>query len=368
MPFYDIKQQYDTFDFENYIAGVSDKMVESSMQKEILNDMDFLNLLSPKALNHIEEMAQKAHETSVKYFGKGILLYAPLYVSNFCINNCIYCGFSTKNKIKRKVLSFEEIEENCKIVSEYGIHHILLVTGESNVKTPLSYLKKCVEILKNYFDVVDIEIYPLDESGYKELADAGADGLTIYQETYNEKLYKLLHTKGAKSDYKYRLETCKRAGRANYRNLNVGVLLGLNDFVSEIFFAGIHAKYLQRNFPSAEIGMSFPRLRPAAGAYKPKTIISDKNLIQAICAVRLFINRINITVSTRESKELRNNLIPLGITKMSAGSSTEVGGYAEKRKCSDGQFKINDTATVDEVKKMIYQKGYQPLMKDWTIL
>jgi len=243
-----------------------------------------------------------------------------------------------------------------------------LVPEESKVKTPMSYLKKCVKILKNYFDVVDIEIYPLDESGYKELGDAGADGLTIYQETYNEELYKLLHTKGAKSDYKYRLETCKRAGRANYRSLNVGVLLGLHDFVSEIFFAGIHAKYLQRNFPSAEIGMSFPRLCPATGAYKPKTIISDNSLIQAICAIRLFINRINITVSTRESKELRNNLIPLGITKMSAGSSTEVGGYDEKRKCSNGQFKINDTSTVDEVKKMIYQKGYQPLMKDWTIL
>lgn len=368
MTFYNIKQQYDTFDFKNYTDGVLDKMVESSMQKEILNDVDFLNLLSPKALNHIEEMAQKAHQISVKHFGKSILLYTPLYVSNFCINNCVYCGFSTKNKIKRKVLSLEEIEVNCKIVSEYGIHHILLVTGENSVKTPLSYLKKCVEILKDYFDVVDMEIYPLDESGYKELAGVGADGLTIYQETYNEELYKLLHTKGAKSDYKYRLETCKRAGRANYRNLNVGVLLGLSDFVSEIFFAGIHAKYLQRNFPSAEIGISFPRLRPTTGAYKPKTIISDKNLIQAICAVRLFIHRINITISTRESKELRGNLIPLGITKMSAGSSTEVGGYAEKRKCSDGQFKINDTATVDEVKKMIYQKGYQPLMKDWTIL
>ncbi|MCA6079607.1 MAG: 2-iminoacetate synthase ThiH [Endomicrobium sp.] len=367
MTFYDIKQQYDTFDFENYIAKVSDIMVKDSIRKEILNNMDFLNLLSPKALSYIEEMAQKAHEISVKHFGKGILLYAPLYVSNFCINNCAYCGFSTKNKIKRRVLSFEEIEENCKIVSDYGIRHILLVTGESSVKTPLSYLKKCVEMLKKYFDGVDVEIYPLNESEYRELADAGADGLTIYQETYNEQLYKLLHTKGAKSDYKYRLETCERAGRANYRNLNVGALLGLNDFVSEVFFAGIHAKYLQRNFPSAEIGMSFPRFRPAVGAYKPKIIISDKNLIQAVCAVRLFINRINITVSTRESGELRNNLIPLGITKMSAASSTEVGGYAEKER-SIGQFKINDTATVDEVKRMIYQKNYQPLMKDWTIL
>jgi len=365
--FYDIKQKYNKLNFKKYTTNVSDKMIKDSLQKENLDDMDFLNILSPKALNYIEEIALKAHEISVKHFGKAILLYAPLYVSNFCINNCVYCSFSTANKINREVLSLEEIEKNCKIISSYGIRHILLVTGESSVKTPLSYLKKCIEILKNYFEGIDIEIYPLDESGYKALADCGTDGLTIYQETYDENLYRTLHTKGAKSDYKYRLETCERAGKANYRNLNVGALLGLNDFISEIFFAGIHAKYLQTKFPSAEIGMSFPRLRPAAGTYKPKTVISDKNFIQAICSVRLFINRINIAISTRESKYMRNNLIPLGITKMSAASSTEVGGYA-KIGVSEGQFKINDTTTVEEVKEMIYQKGYQPIMKDWGIL
>ncbi|MDR1401138.1 MAG: 2-iminoacetate synthase ThiH [Endomicrobium sp.] len=367
MTFYDIKQKYSKFNFEKYIKSISDKMVENSIQKEILDDMDFLSLLSPKASNHIEEMAQKAHEISVKYFGKCILLYAPLYVSNFCINNCVYCGFSTINKIKREVLSYEEIKENCKVISSYGLHHILLVTGESNIKTPISYLRKCVEILKDYFEGIDIEVYPLDESEYKALADSGVDGLTIYQETYNEDLYKLLHTKGEKSNYKYRLETCERAGKVNYRNLNVGVLLGLNDFISDIFFAGIHAKYLQIRFQSAEIGISFPRFRPAKGTYQPKTLISDKDLTQAICAIRLFINRININISTRESKELRNNLIPLGITKMSAASSTEVGGYT-KRGQSEGQFKVKDASTVDKVKEMIYKKGYQPIMKDWITL
>ncbi|GMO65306.1 MAG: 2-iminoacetate synthase ThiH [Endomicrobiia bacterium] len=367
MTFYNVKQKYNNFNLEKYIENISDKMIKNSIQKKNLDNMDFLNLLSPKALNHIEEMAQKAHEISVRYFGKCILLYAPLYVSNFCTNNCVYCGFSTTNKIKREVLSFEEIEENCKIISSYGLRHILLVTGESNVKTPINYLKKCVEILKNYFEGIDIEIYPLDESGYKTLTDSGVDGLTIYQETYNEDLYKLLHTKGEKSNYRYRIETCERAGRVNYRNLNVGVLLGLNDFISDLFFTGIHAKYLQTKFQSAEIGISFPRLRPAAGAYQPKTLIPDKNLIQAVCAIRLFINRINITISTRESKELRNNLIPLGITRMSAASSTEVGGYT-KRKQSEGQFKVKDTNTVDKVKEMIYEKGYQPIMKDWITL
>jgi 2-iminoacetate synthase len=367
MTFYDKKQQYNALDFEKYIAHVSDKMIKNSIQKENLNDLDFLNLLSPKALNYIEEMAQKAHKISVENFGKGILLYAPMYVSNFCINNCVYCSFSTANKIKREILSFEEIEKNCKIVAGYGISHILLVTGESSIKTSLDYLKKCIETLKKYFECVDIEIYPLNEDGYKELVDAGAEGLTIYQETYDENLYKILHTMGAKTDYKYRLETCERAGKANFRNLNVGALLGLNDFISEIFFASIHAKYLQGKFPSAEIGMSFPRLRPAIGSYQPKVTISDKNLIQAICAVRLFINRINITISTRESKTLRNDLIPLGITKMSAASSTEVGGYAKKEHFK-GQFEVNDAATVEEVKAMIYQNHYQPIMKDWIKL
>ncbi|MDR3281848.1 MAG: 2-iminoacetate synthase ThiH [Endomicrobium sp.] len=367
MAFYDVKQQYDALDFKEYVANVSDDMVINSIQKEKIDKVDFLNLLSPKAMNHIEKIAQKSHEISLKHFGKSILLYAPLYVSNFCINNCAYCGFSTTNKIKREVLSFEEIKENSKVVAGYGIRHILIVSGENRTKTSLYYFKRCVEILKNYFEVVDIEIYPLDEYEYKEMGNIGVSGLTIFQETYNEKIYKVLHTKGAKSNYKYRLETCERAGICNYRSLNVGSLLGLNDFVSELFFVGLHAKYLQQKFPAIEVGVSFPRFRPALGAYHPKSVISDINLIQAICAMRLFINRVNITVSTRESKELRSNLIPLGVTKMSAASSTEVGGYIKKRDF-EGQFKVNDTATVEEVKEMIYQKGYQPIMKDWIKL
>ncbi|MDR2676525.1 MAG: 2-iminoacetate synthase ThiH [Endomicrobium sp.] len=370
MTFYEVKKKYDKFNFEQYISAVSDKMIKSSICKSVLNDMDFLNIISPKATKYIEEIAQKAHNISVNHFGKNILLYAPLYVSNFCTNNCVYCGFSTANKIKREVLTFEKIEENCKILSSYGIRHVLLVTGESNTRTPLSYLKKCISMLRNYFDGIDIEIYPLDECGYKELLEAGADGLTIYQETYNEKLYRLLHTKGAKANYYYRLEACERAGKVNYRSLNVGVLMGLNDFISEVFFVGLHAAYLQNNFPSAEISISFPRLRPTVKYYKPKITVSDQNLIQAICAVRIFINRVNITISTRENQCLRSNLIPLGITKMSAGSSTEVGGYINNNKKQEfeGQFKINDTSTVNDVKKMIYKMGYQPVMKNWLVL
>ncbi|MDR3111966.1 MAG: 2-iminoacetate synthase ThiH [Elusimicrobiota bacterium] len=366
MTFYNLKKQYDNFDFDEFSNSVECLDIEKILQKDSLSATDFLSLLTPKALVFVEQMAQKAHEISVRQFGKNIILYAPLYVSNFCINNCVYCGFSTTNNIKREILTFEEIEQNCKVICEYGIRHILLVCGESPEKTSLDYLEKCILVLKKYFECIDIEIYPLDVKGYEKLQSAGAEGLTIYQETYDKKLYKTLHTKGAKSNYEYRLETCQRAGLANFRNLNVGTLLGLNDFISEIFFTGLHAKYLQDFFPSCEIGMSFPRLRPTISHYQPKTQISDKKLVQAICAVRLFINRINITVSTRESNEFRKKLVPLGITKMSAASRVEVGGYTKNY--GDGQFKVNDTTTVNEVKEMIYKAGYQPVLKDWMIL
>jgi 2-iminoacetate synthase len=368
MSFYNEVQKYRNFDFNAFADKVSDNEVLNIINNENLSKQDFLVLLSPKALNYIEDMARKASEIAINNFGKSILLYAPLYVSNFCINNCLYCGFSTNNNIKREVLAFEEIEENCKIVAGYGIGHILLVCGESRVKTSLEYLKRSVKLLKKYFDAVDLEVYPLQEDEYKELFNAGVDGLTIYQETYDEDLYKILHTKGAKADYKYRLEACERAGRANYRNLNVGALLGLKDFISEVFFVAIHAQYLMKTFPHADVGISFPRLRPAEGGFAPKTTITDIQLVQAICAVRLFINRINITVSTRESSTLRTNLIPLGITKMSAGSSTQVGGYVKRvangEVLSKGQFRINDVASVAGVKSMIYKAGYQPVMKD----
>ncbi|MDR3048710.1 MAG: 2-iminoacetate synthase ThiH [Elusimicrobiota bacterium] len=364
MSFYDYKQQYKNIDFEKFAKTVCAEQIKTILNKDEISEFDFLALLSPAALDFIEPMAQKAADIALKHFGKAIVLFAPLYASNFCINNCAYCGFSTRNDIERKILNLDEVEENAKIVSGFGIRHILLLTGESAVKTSMDYLKSCVKILKRYFDAVDIEIYPLTEDGYKELGEAGVEGLTVFQETYNEDLYKILHTKGAKANYRFRLETCERAGRAGYRNLNIGALLGLDDFSRELFFTGIHAKFLQKNFPSSDIGVSFPRIRKAEGGYQPRTVIADSNLVQAIAAIRLFVHRIGITISTRENNDLRRNLIGLGITKMSAASNTQVGGYAKKGN-TKGQFEISDSASVKEVKDMIYQKNYQPVLKDW---
>ncbi|MDR2520877.1 MAG: 2-iminoacetate synthase ThiH [Bacteroidales bacterium OttesenSCG-928-I14] len=367
MSFYDIKKKYNNFDFDRYINNLSKEAIKKSFNKDFLEVTDFLNLLSPQAYEYIEDMAQKAHIISKKHFGKSVLLYTPLYVSNFCTNDCVYCGFSSKNKIKRNILTLKEVTQECSIISSYGIRHILLVSGENRTKSSIEYFEKCTKILSKYFDCIDIEIYPLDTNEYLQLKKSGVQGITIYQETYNESLYEKLHTKGSKINYKYRLETCERAGRAGYVSLTVGALLGLNDFISEIFFAGLHAKYLQKTFPSAEIGISFPRLCLTTGNYHPKTIISDENLVQAICAIRLFINRINISISTRETNQLRNNLIPLGVTRISAGSSTEIGGYSKKNK-TEGQFIINDHSNVEQIKTMIYKKGYQPILKDWIIL
>ncbi|MDR1952556.1 MAG: 2-iminoacetate synthase ThiH [Elusimicrobiota bacterium] len=367
MSFYDEKRIYDDFDFKAFEDKVDSKQIENILSLDEISELDFLALLTKKAVPFLENIAQKARNISINHFGKSIVLFAPLYVSNFCINNCAYCGFSTRNNIERKVLSFDEVEDNAKIVSSLGIRHILLLTGESPVKTSLEYLTECVKILRKYFEAADIEIYPLSVDGYKKLGEAGASGLTIFQETYDEPLYKTLHTKGAKTDYKFRLETLERGGQAGYRNLNLGALLGLGDFVSEVFFMGLHARYLQKKFPSSEIGMSFPRIRAAEGGYKAQTIISDLMLVQAICACRIFINRIGITVSTRENNKLRNNLIPLGVTRMSAASNTQVGGYAKKNN-TKGQFEISDAATLQEIKDMIYQRGYQPVLKDWLKL
>ncbi|MDR2708414.1 MAG: 2-iminoacetate synthase ThiH [Elusimicrobiota bacterium] len=367
MTFYSKLQSYENFNFDDFLSKVDDNKIEQIINKNDLDELDFLALLSDKARNFLEPLAQKSSQICKLYFGNSITLFAPLYVSNFCINNCVYCGFSTRNNIERKVLSFEQVHKNAEIVSGFGIRHILLLTAESPVKTDLKYLKECVKILKNYFDVIDIELYPLTEDGYKELGEAGVTGITIFQETYDEKNYKCLHTKGAKTDFRFRLETCERAGRAGFRNLSIGALLGLSDFIKDLFFTGLHAKYLQETFRSCDIGVSFPRLRNAVGGYQAKVEISDAMLVQAICAMRLFINRIGITISTRENNELRSNLIPLGITKMSAASNTEVGGYAEKNN-TKGQFEISDNASVRQVKEMIYKKGYQPVLKDWMPL
>lgn len=338
--------------------------IDQILQKDFIDREEFRALLSSDAVEYLEPMAQKANSITLKNFGRTISIYAPLYISNFCDNECLYCGFKRSNVIPRKQLSEIEIRKEAEEITKTGIRHILVLTGESRTVTPIDYIKNGIKIIREYFDAISIEIYPLNVDEYVELIKEGVSGLTLYQETYDEDLYKKLHGKGPKSDYLYRLNAPERASQAGIRFVNVGALLGLGDWRKDIFSLGLHADYLQNKYPDVEIGVSVPRIQPETGGYSSEYKISDKEFVQAITALRIFLPRAGITISTRESSELRNNLIGLGVTRMSAGSHTEVGGYSLNEKTC-GQFDISDTRNVDEIRELIYSKNYQPVFKDW---
>ncbi len=367
MSFYEEFQKYKEIDLDDIFARVTKNDVLRAIDKESLDINDFAALLSVPAGDLIELVAQKANEITQSKFGKVIHLYAPLYLSSHCENECVYCGFRSSRVMERKALLPVEIEKEAEVISKTGIRHILILTGESRKYTPLSYIIESVKILSKYFSTISIEIYPLAEQEYKELVATGVDGLVLYQETYNEELYKKYHVRGLKRDFEYRLLSPERAGSAKIRTISIGALLGLADGRKEIFFAGLHAAYLLNKYPETEISVSFPRLKPQGGTFTAPYNISDKELVQFMLAIRLFLPTAGINISTRESGQLRSNLIGLGVTRMSAGSVTVVGGYANRQK-TDGQFAISDKNSVEETKKMIITKGYQPVMKDWQAL
>ncbi|MEJ6952518.1 2-iminoacetate synthase ThiH [Natronospora cellulosivora (SeqCode)] len=363
MSFYKLLNEYKKLNIDKVLNKVSDSDVINVLSKDSLSWEDLLVLLSPVAENHLEAMARKARELTIKNFGKVIFLYAPMYLSNYCVNNCSYCGFSVVNKYERKKLSLLDLEQEAEKVAMKGIRDILILTGESRKHSPLSYIKDSVKVLKKYFHSIAIEIYPLKTSEYASLFNEGVDGLTIYQEVYDRKIYDQVHISGPKKDYKFRLEAAERACLAGMRRVNIGALLGLGKWQSEAFYAALHASYLQNKFLGTEFSISVPRLREHIGDYQEKAELSDRNLVQIILAFRLFLPRVGINLSTRESASFRDNVLPLGITKMSAESTTVVGGYSS----DDGfeQFAIADNRKVDEVKTVLLEKGYQGVFKDW---
>ena len=363
MSFADILLKYQEFPFASYLAGVTGADIEKALAKDHLGERDFLNLLSEQAVPYLERMAQKAHQLTIQNFGRVILLYTPLYLANYCVNQCAYCGFNVTNRITRKKLTLEEVEKEARAIAQTGLRHILILTGESRHHTPVSYIKDCVRVLKNYFDSISLEIYPLTEEEYGQLVAAGVDGLTLYQEVYDPITYDAIHLAGPKKDYRFRLAAPERACRARMRAVNIGALLGLQDWRKEAFFTGLHAAYLQDKYLDTEISVSLPRLRPHVGNFAPRSVVSDRDLVQILLALRLFLPRAGITISTRERAEFRDNLLPLGVTKMSAGSCTSVGGHLEE--ATEGQFDIADQRSVREIHAMLVSRGYQPLYKDW---
>jgi 2-iminoacetate synthase len=310
-------------------------------------------------------MARKAHQLTVQYFGRTIQLYIPLYISNYCANACVYCGFHRDNKIRRKKLSLEEIEGEARALAATGMRHLLLLTGEAPAVTPIEYLEDAVRLLKKHFASVSIEIFPLDEPDYRRLKEAGVDGLTLYQEVYDEQRYALVHPAGRKADYQYRLEAPERGARAGFRMVNIGPLVGIGEVRSEVFVSGLHARYLQDSYLQTEISLSLPRMNPAEGGYQPEYVADDRTFVQFMTALRCFLPRLGLTISTRECAAFRDNLIPLGATRFSAGSCTGVGGYAEGEDAGSPQFAITDERSVAEVVEAIRAAGYQPVYKDW---
>ncbi len=398
MSYYDILLKYKNFPFERIFREFSPQEVERSIHSDIQDPERLLALLSPVAEELLEPMAQKAHALTLQHFGRTIQLYTPMYLSNFCENECAYCGFNARNKMSRRTLTLGEVEKEAAFIASTGIEHLLILTGDSREKSPPAYIKECLGVLKKYFSSISVEIYALTEEEYADLTRSGIDGLTLYQETYDETVYDRVHKAGPKKDFRFRLDAPERAAKSGMRSVNVGALLGLNDWRKEAFLMGLHARYLQDRYGEVEIGASLPRLRPHAGDFKEITEVSDKNIAQITMALRLFLPRLGIALSTRESASLRENLLPLGITRMSAGSTTRVGGHTitspvpipinrsvaeigavlttvDQKKIkvraeeeNAPQFEISDSRDVEEMKAMLVAKGYQPVLKDWMQL
>jgi len=364
LTYYSVIDSYRSFDFEAHIRSITAQKIENILAQETLEPLDFLSLLSPAALPYLEVMAQKAHAITLRNYGNVIHFFTPFYISNYCENVCAYCSFSRRHSITRRHLSYDDVRREAQRISADGIRHILVLTGESHKLASEDYLAESVKIIKEYFSSVSIEVYPLTSDGYRKLIDAGTDGLTIFQETYDEDVYRPLHSGGPKENYRFRLEAPDRAGALGMRTLTVGALLGLNTVYKEAFFTGLHAQYLQHRYPAAEVAVSLPRIRPLAGEFNTLYPVDDPHFVQILTAMRLFLHHAGITISTRESREMRNALLPLGVTKMSAGVSTSVGGHIGE--ASTAQFEIFDSRSVEEMKHDLLAMGYQPVMHDWS--
>ncbi|WP_449389042.1 2-iminoacetate synthase ThiH [Chryseobacterium lineare] len=356
--------QYQWDEIKERLGKVTLSDVERSLQKKNRTIEDFLNFLSPVAAQKLEVMAKMAQQLTQKRFGKTIQLYAPLYLSNECQNICTYCGFSLDNSIKRKTLTDTELMTEASVLKAMGVNHVLLVSGEANKTVGIDYFLNAVQLLKPHFANISIEVQPLSEEEYRQLHHAGVNAVLVYQETYHQEVYKEYHPKGKKSNFGFRLETPDRIGKAGIHKIGLGVLLGLEDWRVDSFFNALHIDCLQKQYWKSRFSVSFPRLRPAEGIIEPNFIMEDKDLLQLICAYRIWNEDLELSISTRENEKFRNNIISLGATAMSAASKTNPGGYAVDRESLE-QFETSDERSMDEIKNIIKKAGYDPVMKDW---
>lgn len=330
-----------------------------------LNDIrDILNNADPR---FTESLAQQSAALTRRHFGRTMSLYAPLYLSNYCSSHCTYCGFHSKNNIRRVRLKPEEMQHEMDTLARTGIENVLLLTGESYKATPVSYLAQAARLAAQRFTSISVEVHPMETAEYQELFAAGVDGVTVYQETYLRDRYKEVHLDGKKADYDYRYATAERAARAGLRQISIGILLGLSDDVAQdLFLLYEHLRFLERKYPGVEYSVSFPRIRTVKGREFALCLVDDIMFVKIICLTRLQFPRMGINLSTRENPTLRDCVIPLGITRMSAGSNTAVGGYELlESDQQEPQFDVSDRRSVAEVIAMLKTQDFDPVLTDW---
>jgi 2-iminoacetate synthase len=354
------------YDYEAYSA----EQVRRALRKDQLSPDDFQALLSPAAFPFLEEMAQIAQVRTRDHYGNSVYMFTPLYISNYCENYCIYCGFNCHNKINRAKLNAEEIEKEMQAIAETGLQEILILTGESYSMSDVKYIGEACKIGRKYFNVIGLEVYPMNSADYAYLHECGADYVTVFQETYDSDRYETLHLAGHKRIFPYRFNVQERALMGGMRGVGFAALLGLDDFRKDAFATGYHAYLLQRKYPQAEIALSCPRLCPIINNDKINPMdVHEAQLLQVITAYRLFLPYANITISTRECARVRDHLITMGATKISAGVSVAIGGHSDKGEAKgDEQFEISDPRSVKEVYDAMVGRGIQPVMSDYIYL
>ena len=365
-----VLSQVESFDYSKYTV----KDVKAALEHETCTIEDFKALLSPAAEPFLEQMAQRARIETSKHFGNTVYLFTPLYIANYCENYCVYCGFNCYNSINRMKLNMEQIEHEMQIISESGMEEILILTGESRSKSGIEYIGEACKLARKYFRMVGLEIYPVNTEEYRYLHECGADYVTVFQETYDSDRYSELHLLGHKRIYPYRFNAQERALMGGMRGVAFSALLGLSDFRKDALASALHVYFLQRKYPHAEMSLSCPRLRPIINnaAINPLDV-HETQLCQIICAYRIFLPFVGITVSSRESESFRNGIVKIAATKVSAGVSTGIGDHESKytgKKQEDGaegdeQFEINDGRSFDTMYKDILGEGLQPVLNDY---
>ncbi|HTI07369.1 MAG TPA: 2-iminoacetate synthase ThiH [Puia sp.] len=362
--FSQVFEQYDWAAVKQDIYNKTPAAVEKALSRQRRGLDDFMALISPAAAPYLEEMAQISHRLTQQRFGKTIQLYIPLYLSNECQNICTYCGFSYENKIRRKTLNGGELLTEVMAIRKMGYEHVLLVSGEANQTVGTDYFIKALQAVRPHFAHISMEVQPLDQHEYELLIREGLNTVLVYQETYHREDYKLHHPKGKKSNFGYRLDTPDRLGKAGIHKMGLGVLIGLEDWRTDSYFTALHLRYLEKTYWKTRYSISFPRLRPFSGGLRPKVEMTDRELIQLICAYRLLDEEVELSLSTRESPLFRDHAIRLGITALSAGSRTNPGGYGADPQSLE-QFEIHDDRSPAVIAGMIRAGGYEPVWKDW---